>query len=141
VFTTTMVQALIMVLVGVFAFKVEWLSDPLSVALIMVSYGLAVTGLGILMTTLARSRGQLSGLTAIFATGLSMIGGCYWAIELTPPAMQTLAKFTPTGWAMSGLVDVVYRHQGFESALMPAGVLLVFAAVFFAVGVKSLKFE
>ena len=40
-----------------------------------------------------RTRGQLSAIGPIASTGLAMIGGCYWPIEVTPPFMQTLAKF------------------------------------------------
>jgi hypothetical protein len=55
--------------------------------------------------------------------------------------MQTIAKLTPTGWAIIGLTDVVARNQGLGAATVPTLVLLGFAAVTLGIGVKMLKFE
>jgi len=57
------------------------------------------------------------------------------------PAMQTIAKMTPTGWAMIGLTDVLARNHGMEAVWLPAGILLAFAAVTLGLGVRYLKWE
>lgn len=58
-----------------------------------------------------------------------------------PPFMQTVAKFTPTGWAMAGLTDIVARNAGFSAAITPSLVLLGFAIVSLALGARLLRFE
>jgi hypothetical protein len=55
--------------------------------------------------------------------------------------MRTVALFTPVGWAMTGLTDVVVRYQGTMQAVLPSAVLLGMAAVFLGVGVSRLKME
>ena len=70
-----------------------------------------------------------------------MLGGCLWPIEVVSPFMQTVARLTPTGWAVIGLTDVVARNQGIGAALLPAAVLLGFAAVSLGIGVRMLRFE
>jgi len=135
------VQALILVLVGALGFGVPWGRDPLGVAFVLGSYILAGTGLAVMVTALVRTRDQMSGLSPLVSTGLAMIGGCVWPLEIVSPLMQTAAKLTPTGWAVIGLTDVVFRNQGAQAAVVPTLVLLGFAAVTLGIGVKMLKFE
>lgn len=135
------VQALILVGVGALAFGVPWGRDPLAVFVVLESYVLAGTGLAVLVSALVRTRDQLSGLSPLISTGLAMLGGCLWPIEVVAPFMQTIAKFTPTGWAVMGLTDVVARNQGMEAAVVPSLVLLGFATVSLILGARLLRFE
>ncbi|HAL30889.1 MAG TPA: hypothetical protein DCP20_09290 [Coriobacteriia bacterium] len=134
-------QALVLVAVGALAFGVPWGRDPAGVAMVLGSYILAGTGLAVMVSALVRTRDQMSGASPLISTGLAMLGGCLWPIEVVSPAMQTIAKFTPTGWAVMGLTDVVARNQGVGSALVPSLVLLGFAAVTLGIGAKALRFE
>ena len=77
----------------------------------------------------------------VAVTGLAMIGGCMWPLEIVSPFMQTVSTLTPTGWAVMGLTDVVFRNQGVGAAVIPALLLLGFASVMLGIGVKMLKFE
>jgi ABC-2 type transport system permease protein len=138
---TAVLQAAILVGIGAVFFGVPWGSDPLAVTLLLLSYILAVTGLAILVSSVVRSRDQLSGLMPLLAVGLSMLGGSFWPLQIVSPFMQTIAKLTPTGWAMIGLTDVVARNQGMEAAVVPTLVLLGFAAVSLFLGARMLRFE
>lgn len=138
---TSSIEAFILVGLGALAFAVPWGRDPLALVLMLGAYILASAGLAVFTTAVVRTRSQLSAIGPIASTALAMLGGCYWPIEVTPPFMQTIAKFTPTGWGMAGLLDVVARGQGLEAALVPAGVLLAMAAVFFGAGLFFLKVE
>lgn len=141
IFATVLLQAAIMIGFGVFLFHVPWGDDPAGVIMIISSYGLAATGLGIMISTLARTRGQVSALTAVGATAMAMLGGAYWPLDIVSPAMRTIALMTPVGWAMTGLTNVVVRAQGPIPAILPTAVLLGMAAVFLAIGVSRLKLE
>lgn len=141
IYMTVLFEAAIMVGFGAFVFRVPWGDDPLGVIMIVASFGLAATGLGVMVSSLARTRGQVSAITAVLATALSMLGGAYWPLDIVSPAMRTIALLTPTGWAMTGLTDIVVRSQGASQALVPTAVLLGMALVFLAVGVSRLKLE
>jgi ABC-2 type transport system permease protein len=138
---TALLQSSILVGIGVALFKVPWGNDPLAVLLILVSYILAVTGLAVLLSAFVRSRDQYSGLGPVLTITLAMLGGSFWQLDIVSPAMQFIARLTPTGWAMIGLTDVVARNQGASAALVPMLVLLGFAIVSLGLGVKFLKFE
>ncbi len=55
--------------------------------------------------------------------------------------VQTAMHALPTTWAMQGMLDLVLRGRGLVDVLPEAGVLLVFAAVFFGIGVWRFRYE
>ena len=141
IYATVLLQAAIMIGFGVFLFHVPWGNDPLGVIMIISTFALAATGLGIMISALARTRGQVSAITAVGATSLAMLGGAYWPLDIVGPVMRTLALCTPVGWAMIGLTDVVVRSQGAAQAILPSAVLLGMATLFLSIGVARLKME
>jgi ABC-2 type transport system permease protein len=141
IFVTVMFEAAVMIGFGAFLFRVPWGDDPLGVIMIITAFALATTGLGVMLSTLLRTRGQVSAATAVFGTSLSMLGGAYWPLDIVSPAMRTVALMTPTGWAMTGLTNVVVRYQGAGQAVLPSAVLVGMAALFLGVGVARLKLE
>ncbi len=141
VYATVLFEALVMVGFGAFVFGVPWGDDPLGVIMLLASFGLAATGLGVMVSTLVRTRGQMSAVMAAGATALSMLGGCYWPLDIVNPTMRVVADFTPTGWAMQGLTDIVVRAQGTTVALLPTVVMTGMAALFLAVGISRLKLD
>lgn len=93
---------------------------------------------------LAKRFGDLAAVDDVsFAIGQGEVFGLLglWPIEVVAPFMQAVAKATPTGWAVAGLTDIVVRNQGFSAAVLPAAVLLGFAALTLGLGVRFLKFE
>jgi len=141
IYATVLLQAAIMIGFGVLLFRVPWGDDPLGVILIISTYGLAATGLGIMISSLARTRGQVSALTAVGATAMAMLGGAYWPLDIVSPAMRTIAMLTPVGWAMTGLTNVVVRAQGPLQAVLPSRRVVGMAGLFLGVGVLRLKLE
>jgi ABC-2 type transport system permease protein len=141
IYATVMLQAAILVGAGALLFGVPWGQDPLAVVLLIGTFGLATTGMGVMVSTIVRTRGQMSAVTAVLAVVLSMLGGAYWPLDIVSPAMRAVAYATPTGWAMIGLTDVVVRYQGVAQAILPSLVLTGMAAVFLAVGISRLKLE
>jgi ABC-2 type transport system permease protein len=141
IYLTTIAQAGFMIVAGAAVFAVPWGSDPLGVAVVLGAFALAATGMGTMMSTLVRTRGQLSAITSVLAIAMAMLGGCYWPIDIVSPAMRTIGMVTPNYWAMQGLVAVIVREQGLAAAIVPAAVLLGFAGVFFAVGLVRLRLE
>jgi ABC-2 type transport system permease protein len=141
IYITVLFQAAIMIGFGVFVFGVPWGEDPLGVIMIISTFALAATGLGVMISALARTRGQVSAVTAVGATSMAMLGGAYWPLDIVSPVMRTMALFTPVGWAMTGLTDIVVRSQGAAQAIAPSAVLLGMAVVFLGVGVSRLKME
>jgi ABC-2 type transport system permease protein len=62
-------------------------------------------------------------------------------VFVMPGIMQTLAKFTPHAWALAGYHDVMIRGLGARDVLGEAGVLLLFAGLFFLVAWWRFRFD
>lgn len=136
-----LVQMLILVLFGAFAVGIAYGRSPIGLAVVLVSFGLAGVALGTMLGTFARSDGQANGLSIMMGMVLALLGGCWFPLEFFPPAAKTVALFVPTRWALVGLTDIVVRGETLPGVLPEAGVLLLFAAVFFAVGVWRFRYE
>jgi ABC-2 type transport system permease protein len=65
----------------------------------------------------------------------ALLGGCLFSPDLFPSLLRTISYFIPHTWAMTAYQDLLVRGQGLAQVLPEIGVLLVFAAVFFGLGV------
>lgn len=135
-----LIQMTLLVLFAFFAFKLNW-GNPLGVFLILTCSALAAAAIGTAMGTFIKSEGQATGLSIMAGMMLGMLGGCWFPLELFPPVMQNIAQIFPTTWAMQGLLDLLLRGAGVVEILPEAGMLIVFAGIFFGVGVWRFRFE
>jgi ABC-2 type transport system permease protein len=136
-----LVQMVILVLFGIFVMKLPWGNEPLALFAVLISGALAAAAFGTTLGTFVKTENQASGLSIMFGMVFAMMGGCWYPYELFPLAVQTAVKVLPTTWAMQGLLDIVLRGQGLIQVLPEAGVLLVFAAIFFGIGVWRFRYE
>lgn len=135
-----LIQMTLMVLFAVFAFKLNW-GNPLAVYIILTCSALAAAAIGTAMGTFIKSEGQAVGLSIMAGMLMGMLGGCWYPLELFPSFMQTIAHIFPTYWSMQGLLDLLLRGAGVAEILPEAGVLILFAGVFFSIGVMRFRYE
>jgi ABC-2 type transport system permease protein len=106
-------------------------------ALIAVSLAAATTatGLGMLVSALARTEAQIGGLTTLLLPTMSALGGCFVPRFTMPDWLKTLGLITPHAWALDVYQDLFVRGYGLVEILPKVGMLGAFAIVFFAIGV------
>jgi len=136
-----LVQMLLLVGFGILVMKLNWGREPLALFLILLASALAAAAFGTTMGTFIKTEGQASGLSIMFGMVFALMGGCWYPLELFPPAIQNAVRVLPTTWAMQGMLDLVLRGGGLQNVLPEVGVLLVFAVIFFSVGVWRFRFE
>ena len=136
-----LVQMFLLVGFGILVMKLSWGGEPLALFVILLASALAAAAFGTTMGTFIKTEGQASGLSVMFGMVFAMMGGCWYPLELFPPAVQNAVKILPTTWAMQGLLDLVLRGGGLQDVLPEAAVLLGFAAIFFSVGVWRFRYE
>lgn len=136
-----LVQMLLLVGFGILVMKLNWGREPLALFIILLASALAAAAFGTTMGTFIRTEGQANGLSTMFGMVFALMGGCWYPLELFPPAIQNVVKVLPTTWAMQGMLDLVLRGGGLPDVLPEAGVLLAFAAIFFSVGVWRFRYE
>ncbi len=141
IYVAGLVQAAILIGAGALLFKVPWGQAPLALLVMVLSFGFSITSLGMLIAGAARTYGQANALANILMYTVAALGGAWWPIEITPAWMQQLARLTPTYWAMQGFQDIIVRGLGLAAVLPDAFMLLLFGAVFLAIGLWRFRYE
>jgi ABC-2 type transport system permease protein len=136
-----LVQMLLLVGFGIVVMKLNWGREPLALFVILSTSSLAAAAFGTTLGTFVKTEGQAGGLSTMFGMVFALMGGCWYPLELFPPAIQNAVKILPTRWAMQGMLDLVLRGGGLRDILPEAEVLLLFAAIFFSVGVWRFRYE
>lgn len=136
-----LIQMLLLVGFGIFVMKLGWGREPLALFILLLTSALAAAAFGTTLGTFIKTEGQAGGISTMFGMVFALLGGCWYPLELFPPAVQNAVRILPTTWAMQGMLDLVLRGKGLVDILPEAGVLLGFAAIFFTVGVLRFRYE
>ncbi len=134
-----LIQMILLVSFGILVMRVNWGSAIGGLALLLATFGLTAVAFGAMLGTFVKTESQADNISIMLGMSMALLGGCWWPMELFPPAMQTVVKILPTTWAMQGLTDLVMRGQGVSAVLLETAVLLGFAVLFFAVGVLRFR--
>jgi ABC-2 type transport system permease protein len=102
---------------------------------------LMAAAFGLMIAALGRTVAATRGLSVLAVLLLTMLGGGWVPSFLFPAWMQKLTLAIPTRWAVDGLDGVTWRGLGLGYALAPAGVLLLFTALFGAVALWKFRWE
>ncbi len=136
-----LIQIAFAIAAGSLLFKVDWGGQLPAVLLLMLSYAAMMASLGMLLGSTSRSEGQAAVIGVLAANLLGALGGCWWPIEITPPFMQKLALFLPTGWAMDGLHKLVSFGRGPESVIPHAVGMSILAALLLALAARIFRYD
>jgi len=138
-------------LLGWFQFAVltilgEWLgaglgSAPLATMVVASAYVLAVTAMALALATLTRTPSQASAIATVAWVVLVPLGGAWWPLILVPSWMRTLGHLSPVAWCLDALNALVFYQGTWADVVLPSGVLVLFAALFFVVGVRRLDYH
>ncbi len=134
-------QAVLLLLAGRYLFHVSWGSSPGGLALLLGSYLLAVAALSTLLGAVLSTPEQASAVGWILSMILAALGGCWWPSEVMPRWLWRASHVLPTPWAMDGFHSLISFGHGVEAVMVPAAVLVGFAAVFAALGSRFLVVE
>jgi ABC-2 type transport system permease protein len=93
----------------------------------------AAAALGLVLATLARSRGQLSGFSTILILTMSALGGSMFPRFLMSEGMQKMGLVTFNAWALDGYLKVFWRDAPIWQLWPQVGVLVLLTAAFLSV--------
>jgi ABC-2 type transport system permease protein len=141
IFAMAVLQQSMLVLGGQLLFGVNYLQSPLGIWLIILTFSLWITGLGMLIGVTAKNNEQviLFSLLAMFL--FTALAGAWFPLEGTSPAFYRIGHFTPGAWVMDGLQNIIVRGLGFNSVLKPAGILALFALGFLGLALLAFWLE
>jgi ABC-2 type transport system permease protein len=127
-----LVQVLVLFLVSSLLFKLDLGGEPVAFVLVSVALSTTVACLGMLAAAI---KFPMAAITAPLVIG-ALLGGCFFSPDFFPPFLRTISYFVPHTWAMMAYQDLLVRGQGLMQVLPEIGMLLLFAVIFFVVGVR-----
>ena len=140
-YLVSLLQVLVLFSIGTLFFGMNLGEHPVGLVLITLAVAACATSLGLLVAAFARTGQQISGIGTIVVLVLAAVGGCMVPPVFMPDFMNSLALFTPNGWALFGYQDVMVRGADWFAILPNIGVLLGFAAVFFLIASRRFRFN
>ncbi|UYX52802.1 ABC transporter permease [Bacillus thuringiensis] len=121
-------------------FDVQW-GNLLGVITLVSVLLLTVIGLALLLASIVKTTEQQSALGNIVVISTCMISGLYWPVEIEPAWMQTAANFVPQTWAMRGFTELIVRGGTLADIGGYIGILILFAGVFFVIGLTRIRYD
>ena len=119
-------QILFFLAAGKFLFHVSLGANLPAVTLTLILFAWVAGSLGVLVGSLIAAPDRVNGICVLAGLLLAAVGGCWWPLEIGPPALKTIALCTPTGWALEALHQLISFGSGFGAVLVPLAVLLGF---------------
>jgi len=126
---------------GVFVFGMPIYGSPLLIALIGTLVVLFGVGLGLLVSSFARTTDAASSAVWAVIMPMSALGGLWWTKEMMPAWMQSVSNVLPTTHAMDSFRAVIMRGEGLAAIAPSLAVLAGFTIVVLALGLKLFKWE
>lgn len=135
------VQVTVALGIGTLLFKMDWGPNLAMVVVILAAWAGFCASAGLLIGSVASTEAQAGGLGVLAANALAALGGCWWPIEITPPWMQMLQNFLPTGWTMDALHKLISFQSGAASALPQLAIIVAATVVVAALAVNRFQYE
>jgi ABC-2 type transport system permease protein len=145
-FFTGLTQIVVLFGAGIFVFPLLGLDsmslgdDPLALVLICLVVLLCSTSLGVLIAAIARTEGQISGLSSVVLWAFGFAG--IWMTQMPSNQLfDTISKLIPHCWANAAFLDLLVRGQDLADILPSILALLGFTMVFFTIGLWRFDFN
>ena len=123
------VQILFFLAVGKFALGVNLGANLPGVTLTLLVLSWVASSLGVLIGSLIAAEDRVAGIGVLSGLLMAAVGGCWWPLEVAPPALKVLALCVPTGWAMQALQQLISFGSGLDAVVLPVAVLAGFGVV------------
>ena len=140
VLITVLLQGLVLMVAGHFAFGVNW-GEPASAVLALLGQVVAATGLGVLLIAFVKNTRQGGPVLGGVLTALGMLGGLFTANIMqnsTPKAMDMIGLLIPQAWVLKSW-KMVLGGQSTLALLIPFAVVIFMGVVMFAAGAVMFK--
>jgi ABC-2 type transport system permease protein len=134
-FVLIMLQQVLLVVFGQLLLKVDYLRQPLGTLLVMVGLALWVAAVGLFIGVIAKAEEQVTLFAMVAMFIFSALGGAWFSLESSGGAFAFIGRLTPAAFAMQGFQDILIRGLDTPAVLLPAGVLVAYAAAFFVLAV------
>ncbi len=137
----TLIQQVLLILLGQFAFKVDYFRSPAALILVMVSLSCLAASLGLLIASVFRSEQAVVATTVISAMLLAALGGAWFPLDVASSGFSRFAHVLPTSWVIDSFHGIVLKGWGVGQVLGPIGIVWAWVVVLFVLAVWRFRPE
>ena len=121
-----LVQVGIFLVIGQFLLGVNIRDHWFAILVTLGIYVWVSASLGVLVGSVIKAEEKVIGVCLLVSLPMAALGGCWWPLEIAPPALQSIALVFPTGWAMAALHQLITFGSGFAGAREEIAVLALY---------------
>lgn len=111
-----------------------------TILLIIACYTFAIVALSMLVMSLVSRPQQLQAVVPIIATGMAMIGGAFWPIELVSnQLLLAISKVLPITYGLEALKGVAIYDRSWQELSEPISILLLFGVACMGIGINLME--
>ncbi len=136
-----MLQALIIVGVGVLVFGVEITGSLLMAGAFVVLGAVSFLSLGYVLASFTKTEDAANGLTQVVQFPMMFLSGVFFPIAAMPPFLQTIARLIPLTYLADALRQVMVGGVPFAPLYVCAAVLLGWLVVCFAIASRKFRWQ
>ncbi len=136
-----LVQATILILLGMWAFQAQVIGSPLLLALIAILGGTMFLGLGFIISGIAKTEESVPALANIIVFPMLFLSGVFFPLSAMPEWLQHIVKYFPLSYFAHAMREVMANGASFfaiRTDLLWMGIWSVILIVF---AVLTFRFE
>ncbi|MEM9828398.1 MAG: ABC transporter permease, partial [Planctomycetota bacterium] len=106
------IQLIVFFVYGELVFRVGLFQQPLTLAVLIVTWVAVAASFAMMLATTCRSAKQAEGLATILILVMSALGGCWFPTQLMslPGWLESATRIVPTYWAMTGFQGMMWNQ-------------------------------
>jgi len=139
-FVLTVLQMVILFAFGYIFFHIH-IGNLLAVSLLILATAFGVTGLGIALVALVKTRRQLNPVVTLVTLVSSTVGGIFFPAWLEPSWMQQIARIGLPFWASEGLNNVMIYGKDLAYVLPDILGLIVYGLICYLIALRFFRFQ
>ncbi|HQT44743.1 MAG TPA: ABC transporter permease [Candidatus Micrarchaeota archaeon] len=133
------VRSSLIVFVAMMLFGVAIKGSLLAVLVMIAIYAAGSTGLGMVLSVIAKSQEQYQSIAMLFSLPIMFLSGVFLPIETMPSAIKVVAQALPVTYMSDAMRGIIIKGFGLEMLVPDIAFLSVFALA--TVGLSVLLFK
>lgn len=130
-------QAIMILLAAKVLFAVELVNLPLVILIVFLS-SFTFTGMGVLMSCVAKDPKEAAGYNHLLSWPMVFVGGVFFPLEALPSWLQPVSRVLPLTYSVEALRAVMIKGHGIYDVALDLLVLACFAVLLLYLGSRLL---
>jgi ABC-type multidrug transport system permease subunit len=136
-----LIEALILLLFALIAFKMKIQGDLLSLILIFIAGNIAFSGIAVLVSSHTSSTEVGNGIINFVVTPMMVLSGIFFSYQNFPEWALPVIKYMPLTMLADGIRSIFNEGAGYSQVILPILILTITGITFFAAGLKIFKWH